>query len=122
MTTKLVCRLLDAAGALLGWCDVQAVARGDGALWSPGPVAVPVDVSGQAAWLSTHWCDVNIETRVPCPVQCVAGGEVVVASTAAPLIRVGPAAGGLPPVTLRRRLTVTVPVGAVGAETRGVLA
>ena len=116
MTTKVVCRLLDAAGVLLGWSEVMAVARGDGRLWSPGPVSIYAEQSGASTELSVHWCDVNVETRVPFTVSVAQGHDVIVAPQAVPLLVVGSPAGGLPAVTVRRRVAVSVPVGTLGAR------
>lgn len=100
MTTKLILRCLDADGALLGWTQVDAAVRGDGKLWSPGPVIVTPMQSGICAVLSVHWCDVNVEVRQACSETLVAGVPSILHAQSAPLITVGPMPGALPPVTV----------------------
>jgi hypothetical protein len=115
MTTKVVCRLLSPANALLGAAVVQAEIRGDGKLWAPGPLAIQGERSGVATVLSLHWCDVNVETRVPIAVTVTAGSRVPIYPVASPLITVGPMAGHLPAVTVGS-VSIGVPVGALGAR------
>lgn len=117
---KLVIRLLDASGNLLGWVEHRALLRGDGMLRASGPVVIPIEAEGQPAQVSVHWCEVNVETRssvdgaVP-PVKI--GDSLSVYGLNTVLIAVGPQANGLPPVTVRRRLEVAVPTGGLGAST-----
>lgn len=120
MTHKLVLRLLDADGALLTWTAVEAIARGDGALWSPTPELAcdPCERSGTPATLSIHWADVNVETRVPITMPAVREGDPYVALQFhdQPIVRLGQPASGLAPVTMRRAAAVRVPVGLMGAR------
>ena len=118
MTTKLVVRLLGQEGELLGWGVVMAEARGDGALWMPEgpPLTVVAEQAGVAATVSVHWADINIETRVeafPIPVNA---GQKVPLTFGGPMIKIGDPPQNLPAVTVRRSVTVGVPVGEVGAR------
>jgi hypothetical protein len=115
VTTKLVLRVLSAAGELLGWTEVQAEARGDGALWARTPPLVPIDDPGTPAVLSIHWADVNVELRVPYESGPVTPGMVLEIPNTTPLVKVGSPPVSLPPVTLRARIAVSVPVASVGA-------
>lgn len=113
MTTRLILRLMDADGQLLGWQEVQALARGDGALWleSGQSVTVPIDVSGSASVLSVHWPDVHVEARQAIgPVSVTAPGPLVLPFTG-PVFRVGTPPVYLPGVTVRSSRVVAVPVG-----------
>lgn len=116
--TKLVLRLLNAAGDLLAWTQVEAKVPGDGGLWAPGPTITfePAEQTSEAASLSTHWCMVNVEVRVPLAqaIPVTAGQRVVIQPSGA-LVSVGPAAGGLPPVTVRAPVTVGVPMGVLAS-------
>jgi hypothetical protein len=115
MTTKMVCRVLDAENQLLGWALVWAVARGDGQLWSDGPVTIPIERAGDARTLSLHWCDVHVETRVPLGVPVSVGQPLTVYAQAMPIMRVGQVPGPLPAVTVGS-VAVAVPVGQIGTQ------
>ena len=67
ITSKLVLRLLDADGHLLGWCQHDAAVKGDGLLRAAGVVVLVLDAPGVPTSLSIHWADVNSEIRVPMP-------------------------------------------------------
>jgi hypothetical protein len=116
MTTKLVVRVLDAAGALLGWAEAAGTALGDGYIRVLGPLPVLIEVEGHPQAISIHWCDVNVETRVPfaAAVPGVRVGDTITLALD-PAFRVGPAAGGLPSVTVRAPVAIDVPVGRLGA-------
>lgn len=120
-TTKLVIRLLDAVGALMGWCEVQARVPGDGQLWAPGVIRIIPEVSGVPATLSTHWCDVNVETRVPWPSPDAvkAGVPITLCAGPQPLMKVGDPPVELPPVTVGRAV-VCVPTGGLNPVGSGV--
>lgn len=109
--TKLVCRFLDANNELLGWTEVQGQIPGDGKLWCQSLSFVP-SRDGFCATLSTHWCDLNVEIRVPFGGPVSAGIPVVVSAGPFALITVGPMATGLPPVTVGS-VAVGVPVGSL---------
>lgn len=113
MTTKIVCRVLDAQNNLLGWTPVMALARGDGQLWSEGPVTIPIERAGHAVVLSAHWADVHVETRVPLNVDVLAGQPLTVYPQASPIMCCGQVPGPLPAVTVGS-VAVSVPVGQIG--------
>ena len=116
MTTKLVIRLLDVAGQLLGSVVHHAQIKGDGCLRAAGPVVIAVECAGVPAFVSTHWCDVHVETRVPFASAGVRPGQLVpVCDVGHPLMVVGPIPVGLPPVTVGA-VAVGVPVGGLGAR------
>ena len=119
MYTKVVLRLLDAAGALLGWTEVQALMRGDGALWAERAVSIVVGRSGQPHQLSVHWADLNVEVRSPChTIPEVAVGQVV-EFPAGVLMQIGTPPANLPPVTVGRSISIDVPVGNLAAKGGG---
>lgn len=116
MTAKLVVRLLDPAGQLLGWCAHEAAISGDGYLRAAGSVVLAIDVEGTAAAVSVHWADVNVETRVSIPQTAVKQGQALVLfEKTAPMVKAGdPPATRLPPVSTKS-IAVPVPVGMLGA-------
>lgn len=116
LTTKVVVRVLDVEGALLGWCAVQAEARGDGCLWAPSETVVPFDANGRAATLSLHLADFHIEHRMAIDVPASIGDGVKLSQ---PLIKLGDTPGYLPPVTVRAApVAIAMPVGTLGAVSR----
>lgn len=116
MTHKIVLRVLDDGGQVLAWAEVQAEARGDGCLWAPGPIVCePCEMPGAPRWVSYHWTALNVETRVAYAGAAVQAGDVIALQCEAPLIVVGPPAGGLPPVIVRRRTVIAPVAGVVGA-------
>ncbi len=117
MTTRIIVRVLDAVGLLLGWTEQLAEARGDGALWAlTGSSLVPVELAGTPAQLSVHWADVNVEQRAPWSMVPVAVGQVITIDWHGPIFVVGAMPGALPPVTVRAPVRIDVPVGALGAR------
>lgn len=114
LLTKLVVRILDARNQLLGWAEAEGHARGDGKLWVNAPTLVPIELAGTPAVLSVHWCDVNVEIRSDVERAKVNAGDMLTLPGNWPAVTCGPAAGGLPPVTVRSAVTLGVPVGAMG--------
>ncbi len=117
LVTKLVIRILDAQDQLLGWAEAQGEARGDGKLWVSGPTLVGIERDGETAYLSVHWCDVNVEIRSVIERTLVQPGKIFRLPGEWPAITCGPAAGGLPPVTVRSPVSIDVPLGAMGVRT-----
>lgn len=119
MSYTLHVRLIDKQNQLLGWTQVSARARGDGQLWTEEPVLAAVEVAGMLDVISVHWVDVNVEIRagVPEPVH-LAPGKIFLIFEAGPIFRVGPQAGGLPPIVLNTPVRVSLPLG--GAMLSGV--
>jgi hypothetical protein len=101
-STKLVVRLIDGAGQLLGSAVHHAQIKGDGCLRAAGPVVIPVEQAGAPAWVSVHWCDVHVETRTPSPwTSSVRPGELIpVCDLGHPMMIVGPIPDRLPPITV----------------------
>jgi hypothetical protein len=111
---KLVIRLLDCDGKLLGWTEHAPLLLGDGTLRAAGPVVIPVEEAGVTAFVSTHWCDVNVETRVHAGTLTVAPGfQYACFRYKDVIVRVGEAATGLPPVTVKSHTVISVPVGSM---------
>jgi hypothetical protein len=81
-------------------------------------VTIQVEADGMPRDVSIHWCDVNVETRVPIMGQIFrevkVGDMVTVFRYGSPMIQVGPMPGPLPPVTVKS-VAVGVPVGQLGA-------
>jgi hypothetical protein len=119
MVAKLVLRLLDRDDRMLGWAEATAMAPGDGTLRVLPSTLIPVEHSGLPHCISVHWCDINIEWRVtmgldPSPSQVVMAGNFFTVDGNWTALILGPAAGGLPPVTVRAPISVAVPQGRLG--------
>jgi hypothetical protein len=89
--TKVVLRLLDSDGALVGWAVHHARLRGDGCLRASSDVEIrmPVVVGGMPSFVAFRFDD--------------------------PLIRIGEMPGPLPAITVGS-VAVGIPVGAMGAR------
>lgn len=118
MRTKIVVRLLDEEGMLLGWASLLAEARGDRCLRAAQACAIPIDAAGVATMLSYHWADLNIQKRVPLThTQPMRVGDTMTLTFPDDVIFTFPSdEGPLPPVTVRGSVTVAVPTGAMGAR------
>ena len=117
MTTKLVIRVMDAGGAMLGSVVHHAAVKGDGCLRAAGPVVVGVAQSGFPTYVSLHWADLNVEVRVSSPFGSLQAGEIVTLFPSdAPLITVGQMPGPLPPIVVGTSVAVEIPVGGIGAR------
>lgn len=117
MTTKLVLRLLTADNKLLGWMEHEAAALGDGCLRAVRDILIPVDEVGTAAWVSIHWCDIHVETRIPIPLGLSVvkpGSNFAVFLAGDPMVRLGTPPVGLPAVTLKRSVSIGIPPGHLG--------
>ena len=115
MRTKIVVRILDESGALLGWAPLIAEARGDCKLHATHACAVPIEQSGTAVVVSYHWADVGVQTRVPFgPLQLSAGRSVELSFPAGVVISLPSDDGPLPPVTVRGTTVVTAPTAVMG--------
>lgn len=118
LVTKLVIRVLDAAGQMLGWVEAVGKAYGDGAIRIDSPAVVQIEQAGVPSACSIHWCDVNIEVRsalLNYP-RFDVGQLLSIDWSGAPALVVGPAAGGLPPVTVRSPISIDVAAGSLGAQ------
>lgn len=117
MTTKIVVRLM-AGDRMLGWAVHDARVKGDGCLRAHGAVMIAVRAAGAPDVLSLHWCDINVEVRVPVPggLTVKAGDTFTGFPDDAPMIRVGDQAAGLPAITVGQPVAVSVPVGAMGSK------
>lgn len=116
LMTKLVVRILGIEGELLGWAEAVGEARGDGKLWVVDPTLIGIERDGVTAHVSIHWCDVNIEVRPPMEPHFVKIGSVFTIPGEWDAITCGPAAGGLPPVTVRNPVLITMLPGSLGAK------
>ena len=115
---KLVIRLLDGNGDLLGWCEHQAAVKGDGCLRANRAVGLTVDVAGRPAWVSVHWADVNVETRVPYPLNAKwvgSGQTLLLYPGGSVLMECGSMPANLPPVTMKSPARVFPLTGGIGA-------
>lgn len=106
----------EAPGKLLGWTEFRAAVPGDGALHAAAEIQVPIDEAGIVGYLSLHWVDVNVAINLPAPPLGVAPGVIVKALNKGPIIRVGPAAGGLAPIVVRLPISINMKAGHLGAQ------
>jgi hypothetical protein len=121
-TEKFVVRLLDADGRLLAWAELVAVpkpqARGASCpLWATGPTLFAVEHAGMATEVSIHWCDLDVARRAsliePAAVEV---GQVFAFAWIEPVWLVaGMRDVPLPGVTVRRSVTIGIPVGELAA-------
>jgi hypothetical protein len=118
LTTKIVIRIMNEQEEILGWAEVMAEARGDGKLWVAEPTMVLIEKDGVTRYFSSHWCDVNVELRHVVEPKQVKFGEMLEIPGELAIITVGPAAGGLPSVTVREPIRIGIPVGNLGAKGR----
>lgn len=114
--TKVVIRILDAAGTLLGAVVHQAAVKGDACVRASAPVIVVPEVSGLAAVLSVHWADVNVETRVPYVAAVAVGQPVALFAPNAVLIEAGAMPHALPAITVRESVVAEPLTGGLGAR------
>lgn len=117
LTTKLVIRLLDADGVLLGWAEALGEARGDGIITVAAPTLIAVEEIGRPCAVSVHWCDVNVEIRQPIEhPQVVFPGQAFTIPAEWAAIVCGKMPSGLPPVTVRSPVRIEMLPGAIGAK------
>ena len=120
MRAKIVVRILDEAGALLGWAPLLAEARGDRALRAIQKCVVPIEQSGTPSVVSYHWTDMNVQKRVPYAAGPVTEGQTVELTFADGIVLSMPSDDGpLPPVTVRGAVAVAVPSAAMGVVGSG---
>ena len=116
LITKLVVRLLGEREELLGWAEIAGEARGDGKIWISDPTRILIEQEGMLSYNSFHWCDINVEIRSIVESQRVKVGDCIVLPGELVAFTLGPAAGGLPPVTVKNPVTIGIPVGQLGVK------
>lgn len=124
MIARFIVRLLDAAGELLSWAEVQAEARPQGRPRSTPFMALNstqfvVEKAGTATQLAIHWADLDVARLVPLmEPQPVEVAQVVTFHWIQPvwLVEGSKVDIPLPAVTVRAPVAVTVPVGSMGAQ------
>lgn len=122
MTARFVVRLLDAAGVLLSWAEVYAEARPQerGAscpFFALQPTTFFIEQNGLASQTTIHWCDLDVaRTQAilePVPVQV---GQIFTFAWMEPVWLVpGMRDVALPAVTVRKPVSISVPVGNLSA-------
>jgi hypothetical protein len=126
MRARFIVRLLDAAGDLLSWCEVYAVAKPQGRPRSTPFVALApstfvIERDGLASQLSVHWADIDVARLTPLmgetPVQM---GQVLRFDWIEPvwMIEGSKVDVPLPPVTVRAQVKIQPPTGALAAATQ----
>ncbi len=119
MQTRLIVRLLNAAGTIMAWAEVCAEARGDGALWLTAPFQAVGELDGDAISVSVHWPDINAHVLIPLEVGIPVRDRVIVTVPwgGQPILRIAPQGQApLPPVTVRTPVAVGIPVGNLSAK------
>ena len=115
MRTKLVVRLLDVDGRVLGASKCFAVARGDGYLHAESSAAVLLEASGVAAAVSVQWCDINTEIVMPLhTMEWVSAHQAIELFPAGPIFKVGDPCREYPPFVERDSVALGVPLGSLG--------
>lgn len=120
MTIRLIGRFLDAQDRILAWCEFDGHLRGDGALWPTGEIVAIGEADGQAVTFHLHWPDLHFQRRMPlAPPLPVQLATPVAVAFSADLVRLDNPADHppVPPVTVRRAVSVSPPLGALGVRT-----
>jgi hypothetical protein len=124
MISDFTIRLLTAEGALLGWTVTQAESKPQGRprstpFYAKGPSVFNVEADGVATQIAVHWHDLDVARLTPLgePTPVKAGQEVSFAWLE-PVWMVNGSGTDipLPPVTVRNNVSISVPVGAMGAR------
>lgn len=115
-STKVVIRVLTETNDLLGAVVHQAAVKGDACLRATGAVVISPDVSGVVSVVSVHWCDVNVEVRIPCQAATAVGVPLIFFPHDAVLITAGTMPSNLPPITLTTPVVATPLTGGIGAR------
>jgi hypothetical protein len=113
MQARLIVRLLDEAGALLGWAPLRVEARGDAMLRASHGLALTVEQAGLAYALSFHWADVHIQRRVLVGPLAVSVGQQVPVVGAGEVVWILPSDTGPLPAVSVRGASIAVPTGAM---------
>ena len=102
---------------MLGWAEVQGWAPGNGKIRITESTAIGIERDGIPAFLSIHWCDVNVETISPLTVRGVSHvGDVLTIPGYWDAIQCGEMPTDLPATTVREPILIGVPVGNMGAR------
>ena len=118
--TKLVVRLFDESGVMLGVIVHHAALLGDGALRASSPMHVVADVGGTPVRAHAHWCDPNVGIELPFPtetrVKLEQGDTLKLYERGDVIAQIGPVPVNLPPIVVRATSAIAVPVGGLGAR------
>ena len=124
ISTKFVIRLLDAEHTLLGWQelyppDVRSTGRASCGFFAKESTPIPIEQSGVAAYLTVHWCDLDVARIVPLPEPTpVDAGQVAQWAWIEPVWLVsGMRDVPMPPVTVRSSVALNPPSGTLTAIT-----
>lgn len=120
---KFVVRLMSTTGELLAWATVWAEPKPQGRraascpFWPKAPTQFVIEMSGRAASISVHWCDLDIArvNRLMEPADVIAGQMFNFTWTEPVWLVAGMKDVPLPPVTERQPVSIAVPTGALVA-------
>lgn len=123
MTARFIVRLLDAAGELLSWCEVQAVAQPQGRPRSTPfraqtPSMFVIERDGTATHLAVHWADLDVARLTPLmEATAVQVGQVLRFDWIEPvwMVEGSKVDVPLPPVTVRAQVRIQPPTGSLAA-------
>lgn len=122
MMARFVVRLLEAAGELLAWADVPAVASpqqqaASCPFWPTIPTAFHIERDGTVTQMSVQWADLGVARIAALAPVAVQAGQVFHFTWIEPVWLVpGMRDVPLPSVTVRAPVQIAVPVGAMGAR------
>lgn len=111
MTVKLVVRVLDADNRLLGWAAVPGHMPGDRCLWVRGNHPVKLTAEGTPAFLSVHWCDLGVQSRMAWTGAPVGQSHILLLHWDGPVMRFASDEGPLPGVTVEAPVALETPTG-----------
>lgn len=114
MTIRCVVRLLDPDARLLAWAEVEAETRGAGEAWATTPFSAIAERAGRLTVIDVHWTDLDVHFRCAVPDQRLDHGEVIAFTWDRPIFVIQGSRERVPPVTVRRSVTLGVPTGGVG--------
>lgn len=118
---------MDDADRLLAWTELQAESKPQGSrrscpFWPLGPTQFVIEQAGVASKIAVHWCELDLaRVQAVDPPMAVQVGQLTVYAWIAPVWLV-PAMEKdvvLPPVTVRRPVTIRPPTGALAGVGQG---
>jgi hypothetical protein len=115
---KVVIRLLDGDGGLLGWGQVEAAFRGDGCVYSAQMrLEIPIERAGIVETMNMQWCDLNINLDRPVQKAHMEVGQLWSLRFVEPLFQLSSSRSSLPSVTEHKNVDIEVPTGHLGIVT-----
>lgn len=118
VSTRLIIRLVDSEGTLLGWGFQNTKAPGDGTLVPDGLCGGVGEANGVATRIIVHWPDLNMQVSGEIPATALAEGKAFAFAWSGPMLRLDNPLDHPPlaPVTVREGVFVNIPVAQLGLK------